>query len=89
MSDWLGWVATAAFTSSYFFKRAGSIRLVQMVGAVMWVVYGVLVNARPVIVANLLVLGAAAAGSWKDYASRKLEDRAARRPPVLAAPERV
>lgn len=73
MSDWLGWTATAVFTSSYFFKRAGSIRLVQMIGAVMWLGYGVLVDARPVIVANLLAVGAAAAGSWKEHASRKLE----------------
>jgi hypothetical protein len=73
MSDWIGWTATAVFTSSYFFKRAGSIRLVQMIGAMMWLGYGLLVDARPVIVANLLAVGAAAAGSWKAYASGKLE----------------
>ncbi len=73
MSDWIGWAATAVFTSSYFFKRAGSIRLVQMIGAVMWLVYGVVADARPVIVANLLAAAAAAAGTLKDRASRKLE----------------
>jgi hypothetical protein len=73
MSNWIGWIATAVFTSSYFFKRAGSIRIVQMIGALMWLGYGVLVDARPVIVANLLAVAAAAAGTWKDYASRKIE----------------
>ena len=73
MSDWIGWAATAVFTSSYFFKRAGSIRMVQMIGAVMWLIYGVFADARPVIVANLLAAGAAAAGTWKEHASRKLE----------------
>jgi hypothetical protein len=66
MSDWLGWTATAVFTSSYFFTRPGSLRRVQMVAAIMWVAYGVLVGARPVIVANFLVLGAAAIATWKE-----------------------
>jgi hypothetical protein len=66
MSDWLGWTATAVFTSSYFFTRPGSLRRVQMVAAMMWVAYGVLVGARPVIVANFLVLGAAAIATWKE-----------------------
>ncbi len=64
MSNWLGWIATGVFTSSYLFKRAETLRLVQMVAALMWIGYGVLVNAYPVIVANLLVLGAAAAATW-------------------------
>jgi len=33
-----------------------------MAGAVMWVAYGLLMRAPPVVVANVLVLGAAA---WK------------------------
>ena len=69
MSDWLGWTATAVFTSSYFFTRPGSLRRVQMLAAVMWVAYGVLVEARPVIVANFLVLGAAAIATWKESVS--------------------
>jgi uncharacterized protein with PQ loop repeat len=36
------------------------LRSVQMVGASLWVTYGVLINASPVIVANVLVLSAAA-----------------------------
>ena len=64
MSDWLGWVATGVFTSSYLFKRADSLRLVQMIAALMWIAYGALVGALPVVVANLLVLCAAAAATW-------------------------
>ena len=36
------------------------LRRVQMVGALMWVAYGVVMHAAPVVVANLLVLCAAA-----------------------------
>lgn len=70
MSDWLGWMATGVFTSSYLFKRADSLRLVQMIAALMWVAYGVLVGALPVVVANLLVLGAAAAATWSARSTR-------------------
>ena len=64
MSDWLGWIATGVFTSSYLCKRADSLRFVQMIAALMWIAYGVLVGALPVVVANLLVLAAAAATTW-------------------------
>lgn len=64
MSDWLGWVATALFTSSYFCKRPETLRRVQMVAASLWVAYGVLMRAWPVIAANVLVMAAAAIASW-------------------------
>jgi hypothetical protein len=52
-------VATAIFVGSYFAPPA-ALRILQMVGAVLWVVYGVLIGAMPVIAANLLVFSAAA-----------------------------
>ena len=58
--EYLGWAATAVFVGSYFCKRVEVLRGVQMVGASMWVVYGLLIGASPVVVANLLVMGAAA-----------------------------
>ena len=66
MFEWLGWIATAVFTASYLCKDTVSLRRVQMLGAMLWVVYGVLLQARPVMAANLLVLGAAAAASWRE-----------------------
>jgi len=58
--EWLGWSATAVFVGSYFFARPSLLRGVQMLGALLWVVYGVLIGASPVIVANVLVFSAAA-----------------------------
>ena len=60
MIEYMGWAATAVFVSSYFFERAEVLRAVQMVGAIMWIVYGVLIEAVPVIAANILVFSAAA-----------------------------
>ncbi len=56
----LGWVATAVFVGSYFFAKPAALRAVQMVGATLWIVYGALIGASPVIVANALVFAAAA-----------------------------
>ena len=58
-ADWLGWAATVVFASSYFFSRPAALRLVQAFGAGLWMGYGVLIGAPPVIVANLLVGGIA------------------------------
>lgn len=58
--DYLGWAATAVFVGSYFCPRAETLRRVQMFGALRWAAYGVLIEASPVVAANLLVFGAAA-----------------------------
>jgi len=60
MTDLLGWVATAVFVGSYFFKRPALLRAMQMAGAALWIVYGVMIGAIPVVVANGLVFSAAA-----------------------------
>ena len=60
MTDTLGWIATALFVGSYFFKRVALLRAMPMSGAALWIVYGALIGAIPVVVANGLVFGAAA-----------------------------
>ena len=58
-AEYLGWAATAVFVASYLCKRADALKRTQMLGALMWVLYGLLIQAVPVIAANLLVFGAA------------------------------
>jgi hypothetical protein len=60
MSEWLGWTATALFTASYFCRRPSQLRRVQMAAALLWVIYGALMQATPVVAANVLVIAAAA-----------------------------
>ena len=57
--SFVGWVATAVFVASYFLTRPVALRATQMVGASLWVLYGVLLGALPVIAANALVIAAA------------------------------
>ena len=64
MSSWMGWIATAVFASSYLCRRPATLRRVQAGAAVFWVMYGLLIQAPPVVVANLIVAGAALFSSF-------------------------
>jgi hypothetical protein len=57
--EWIGWVATVLFASSYFWKQAVVLRRVQALAALLWVIYGVIIHALPVVVANVIVAGVA------------------------------
>lgn len=57
--EWIGWLATAVFASSYFWKRPAALRATQAFAALLWLAYGIAIQAAPVIVANLVVAGAA------------------------------
>jgi hypothetical protein len=65
MLDWLGWLATAVFLTSYFTKDATTLRRVQGVAAGLWAVYGALIHAMPVMVANVIVAGVAVVSSFR------------------------
>jgi cytochrome c oxidase subunit IV len=58
--EYLGWSATAVFVGSYFCLRSSVLRGMQMLGALLWLIYGILIGASPVVVANVLVFSAAA-----------------------------
>lgn len=68
MIEYLGWTATAVFVGSYLCRTSESLKRVQMMGALMWVIYGLLIQATPVVAANLLVFGAAGWASLRHAA---------------------
>jgi hypothetical protein len=78
MLETLGWVATAVFSASYFFRRQTALRLIQAAAACLWITYGIAIGAKPVVVANLIVAGAAV---WTSFARK---DREAEAPPAAA-----
>lgn len=55
MTNWIGWFATALFALSYVAKNPVTLRRVQASAAMLWIVYGVLLHAAPVIAANVAV----------------------------------
>ena len=90
MTDLVGWVATAVFVASYFCTRADALRRLQMVGATIWMGYGLLMQAPPVVAANVLVLGAAAWTAKRQARGAVNEATASQRapaaPPMAAVP---
>jgi len=71
MLSWIGWVATAVFAGSYLCRRQVTLRRVQAAAAVLWVVYGVLIHALPVVVANVIVASVALYSSLASWPRRR------------------
>ena len=65
MLNAIGWVATAVFAASYFFRRPATLRKIQAGAACLWIVYGLLLGALPVVAANVIVAVAALWSSRK------------------------
>ncbi|BDC47842.1 hypothetical protein F183_A01580 [Bryobacterales bacterium F-183] len=61
----LGWIATAAFASSYIFKDPATLRRIQAGAALLWIVYGIQMRAMPVVASNVLVAAVALASTLR------------------------
>lgn len=59
MLDAVGWIATAVFSASYFFRQPAALRRIQATAACLWVAYGLMIRAFPVVAANVIVAAAA------------------------------
>jgi hypothetical protein len=57
--DWIGWIATGLFLASYSCKDQRKLRLTQAAAALLWVAYGAVLQAVPIVIANVLVAGVA------------------------------
>jgi len=68
--DWIGWGATAIFSISYFCRNATRMRLVQALAALLWIIYGILLKAPPVIFANSIVAAVATYSAWRQLRSQ-------------------
>jgi hypothetical protein len=80
MPDYIGWLATATFAGSYFSKHPARLRRIQALAAVLWMSYGVLIHAVPIIVANVIVAALAGFSSFRPAPGVKSGPSAARVP---------
>jgi Bacterial inner membrane protein len=71
MVDAIGWIATAIFLASYACRDPSKLRLTQAGAALLWVAYGIVLHAIPIVVANLLVAGVAVYSSVSGMLERK------------------
>ena len=74
MSEWVGWIATSVFAGSYFCRQPVRLRQMQALAALLWIGYGVLIRATPVIAANLVV---AVLAGWSSFRQPELEKKSA------------
>ena len=65
MLESIGWVATAVFSASYFFRQPSALRRIQAGAACLWIAYGVAIHARPVVIANVIVALAALYSAYR------------------------
>ena len=61
----IGWVATAVFSASYFFRQPAALRRIQAGAACLWIAYGLAIHARPVVIANVIVAVAALYSAYR------------------------
>ena len=73
--DWIGWLATAVFASSYFTRRQATLRRIQGAAALLWGVYGALIHSLPVLVANVIVAAMAIGSSFLRPAAAGVPER--------------
>ena len=73
MFEWIGWTATAIFAGSYFCKQPRTLRLLQALSASLWISYGLIIGALPVVAANVAVAALAI------YTSRRQRDESKRK----------
>jgi Flp pilus assembly protein TadB len=77
MLSYVGWFATALFAGSYLFKEPRSLSIMQALAALVWIVYGVILGAGPVIVCNVAVALMASFAAYRFTLSRaEKKDRA-------------
>ena len=56
-TDWVGYIAMALVALSFVFKEMKTIRIVNMIGAVVFIVYGYMLDvAIPIIATNSLII---------------------------------
>jgi len=66
--EWVGWVATALFALSYLVDRPLHLLLLQALAGALWVIYGAVLGAAPVVVDNGVVAAGAlykAQDTWR------------------------
>jgi Flp pilus assembly protein protease CpaA len=56
MIDALGWIATAVVVGSFAIQDIRKLRIMNMIGSVLWIAYGFLKQDNPVIFVNISII---------------------------------
>lgn len=53
----LGYIATVIVLASFLMKKMTNLRVLNSIGACLFIVYGLLINSGPVVLTNSLIFG--------------------------------
>lgn len=56
VTDWVGYLAMLLVISSFVFKDILRLRIVNLTGAVAFIVYGIMLEAWPIIITNTVII---------------------------------
>jgi hypothetical protein len=56
MIDLLGWIATAVVVGSFAIQDVRKLRIINMSGSLLWIVYGFLKQDNPIIFVNISIM---------------------------------
>ena len=56
MIDVLGWIATAVVVGSFAIQDVRKLRMINMIGSILWIAYGFLKQDNPIIFVNISII---------------------------------
>ncbi len=57
-TEWVGYLASLVLMISFLMKNINTLRIINSIGAILFVVYGImLVTSWPIIITNIFILG--------------------------------
>jgi len=56
MIDALGWIATAVVVGSFAIQDVRKLRIINMLGSLLWIAYGFLKQDNPIIFVNISII---------------------------------
>ncbi|MDR9457343.1 MAG: YgjV family protein [Salegentibacter sp.] len=57
LTDWIGYIASFFVAISFFMKNIITLRIVNSIGCIAFIIYGVLIDSWPVIATNAIIVG--------------------------------
>ncbi len=59
ITEWVGYIASLALIISFMMKNVRTLRIINSIGAVLFVIYGIMLQiSYPIIITNGFILGA-------------------------------
>ena len=56
MIEALGWIATAVVVGSFAIQDVRKLRMINMIGSMLWIAYGFLKQDNPIIFVNISII---------------------------------